>query len=204
MRLSLSFSFLSLFVLAIKAQDRDLGVVKRAFEAADIPADLSLNFNPTALLEVTFPESDGNDITIHAGQQVPRDSTAGPPIYHAVGLRSSGPFVITMVDPDAPTPQMPTVAQERHFLGGDFHLDRTGRLTNSTAGIDEFLQPSPPAGSDAHRYIFMLWNQPRGFDQQTVVGADTPRGSFNVSEFARAVGLGEPIAGTFLFVAPNA
>jgi hypothetical protein len=60
-----------------------------------------------------------------------------------------------MVDPDALTPQMPTIAQIRHFLGGDFHLDeQTGKLTNSTPAISEYLQPTPPAGSDPHRFVF--------------------------------------------------
>ena len=59
-----------------------------------------------------------------------------------------------MVDLDAPTPQAPTLSQIRHFLGGNFHLvsgeDRQN-LVNSTAALSEFLQPTPPAGSDPHR-----------------------------------------------------
>jgi phosphatidylethanolamine-binding protein (PEBP) family uncharacterized protein len=85
-------------------------------------------------------------------------ATAGPPTFravHADGTRNCGPFVISVVDPDAPTPQMPTAAQIRHFLGGDFHLDeKMGKLTNSTSAISEYLQPTPPAGSDPHRFVF--------------------------------------------------
>lgn len=66
-----------------------------------------------------------------------------------------------MVDLDAPTPQMPTVAQIRHFLGGNFKLERrisedrvgVALLTNSTPALTEFHQPTPPAGSDPHRYV---------------------------------------------------
>ena len=63
------------------------------------------------------------------------------------------------VDLDAPTPQDPTEAQIRHFLGGNFELrlDPAGvdrglvRLANSTPALSEFRQPTPPAGSDPHR-----------------------------------------------------
>ena len=61
-----------------------------------------------------------------------------------------------MVDLDAPTPQQPTSAQIRHFLGGNFALgtpDANGLslLSNSTPALSEFRQPTPPAGSDPHR-----------------------------------------------------
>ena len=61
-----------------------------------------------------------------------------------------------MVDLDAPTPQQPTNAQIRHFLGGNFALgtpDANGLsiLSNSTPAVSEFKQPTPTAGSDPHR-----------------------------------------------------
>jgi hypothetical protein len=52
------------------------------------------------------------------------------------------------------------------------------------------------------RYIFLLFNQPAGFNQQTLVTPDTSVQNFNISAFAKAVGLGNPIAGTFMLVAP--
>jgi len=134
--------------------------------------------------------------------------------------KCQGPFVIAAVDPDAPTPQNPTNAQIRHFLGGNFTPNRLGLLSNSTPAISEFRQPTPPAGSDAHRYeildytnpliefatiryIFLLFEQPRGFNSQTVVNTTTPTQNFNIAAFASAVGLGDPIAGSFMLVAPD-
>ena len=65
-------------------------------------------------------------------------------------------FVVAMVDLDPPTPQVPTEAQIRHFLGGNFHLQQAGSdgvalLKNSTPAVSNFLQPTPPAGSAPHR-----------------------------------------------------
>ncbi|KAJ7234021.1 phosphatidylethanolamine-binding protein, partial [Mycena haematopus] len=148
--------------------------VDNAFVAADIPTDLNIVFKPTALLEVSLPQTVGPPITLHAGIHVLRNDTAGPPIFHVVGNVGHGPFVISTVDPDALTPQDPT-----------------------------FLQPTPPAGSDAHRYIFLLFNQSPQFAHQTLVNSTTIVSNFDISQFARAVDLGNPIAGTFMLVAPE-
>ncbi|EKM75533.1 hypothetical protein AGABI1DRAFT_132198 [Agaricus bisporus var. burnettii JB137-S8] len=188
----LSLTLLSLFTLLVGAQDTSIRDVRRAFADANIPEDLSINFEPTALLQVTFPQRGSDPITLHAGVQLPRDSTAGPPTYAVSGTSCPGPFVIASVDPDAPTPQTPTSSQIRHFLGGNF----SPRGSNG-------MQPTPPAGSDAHRYIFLLFEQPEGFNDQTVVTPETPISLFNISAFAAEVGLGDPIAGTFMLVAPN-
>lgn len=60
-----------------------------------------------------------------------------------------------MVDPDAPTPQNPTVAQIRHLLAPNMTLNGSlaegAVLVNNTPAISNFLRPTPPAGSDPHR-----------------------------------------------------
>ncbi|KAJ7784372.1 PEBP-like protein [Mycena metata] len=188
--------------LAVVAQDTSIREVDAAFAAADIPANLDIVFKPTALLEVSLPQATGPPITLHAGIHVPRNDTAGPPTFHVVGNVGKGPFVVAAVDPDAPTPQDPTSAQIRHFLGGNF-LNDGGLLKNTTPAISEFRQPTPPAGSDAHRYTFLLFHQSAAFASQTLVNANTSVQLFNISQFAAAVGLGNPIAGTFMLVAPD-
>ncbi|KAJ7171252.1 PEBP-like protein [Mycena filopes] len=182
-------------------QDVSIRAVEKAFNAADIPTNLNIVFKPTALLEVSLPQATGRPITLHAGIQVPRNDTAGPPTFNVVGNVGRGPFVVATVDPDAPTPQAPTEAQIRHFLGGNF-INEGGRLVNSTPAISEFLQPTPPAGSDAHRYIFLLFKQSPQFATQTLINSTSSIELFNISQFASAVGLGNPIAGTFMRVAP--
>jgi len=192
------------------AQDTSLSTVKKAFDDANIPTDIQIRFNPNVLFEVTFPEPSSPPIQVHAGVQLPRNVTAGPPTF---SVRSSGsftakgPFVVAAVDPDAPTPQNPTNAQIRHFLGGNFHLVAGSRdirnLVNSTAALSNFQQPTPPAGSDPHRYVFLLFEQPARFNQQKLVNATTSISNFNISQFAADVGLGNPIGGTFIRVGPD-
>ncbi|ETW81985.1 phosphatidylethanolamine binding protein [Heterobasidion irregulare TC 32-1] len=199
-------------VFATSRGDTSLSAVKGAFDAANIPSNASLTFNPSVLLEVTFPETNSPVIHLHAGIQLPRNKTAGPPTFgiHPHGSLEipTGRFVVAMVDLDAPTPQNPTSAQIRHFLGGDFSLGPVGLdgiapLTNSTPALSHFLQPTPPAGSDPHRYVFLLFHQPATFDQQNFLNSSTPISLFNISLFADEVGLGHPLGGTFMRVGPD-
>ncbi|KAF8972709.1 PEBP-like protein [Flammula alnicola] len=188
------------------AQDTSLVEVKRAFDAAHIPTDIYLSFEPEVLLEVTFPEPGAKPIALHAGVQLPRNATAGPPKFNVIGCHSKGPFVVAVVDPDVPTHQNTSVAQIRHFLGGNFFLKSpkmSSLLTNTTPALGPFLQPTPRAGSDPHRYVFLLYDQPKGFNDQTLVTPTTDIRHFNISQFAEAVGLGQPIGGTFMFVGPD-
>jgi len=204
--LALAFSSIISFTTS---QDLSLGAVNKAFTAAKIPTDAHLTFNPSVLLEVVFPQATGLPVPVHAGIQLLRNSTAIPPVF-SIRDRIVSPgrdFVVAMVDLDAPTPQTPTSAQIRHFLGGNFHsvpaLGDEERLVNTTAALSDFRQPTPPAGSDPHRYVFLLFEQPRGFNKQTLVNSSTSISNFDISQFAAEVGLGDPIGGSFMLVGPD-
>ncbi|KAI0785189.1 phosphatidylethanolamine-binding protein [Abortiporus biennis] len=209
MQYKILLSTLALLASCTVGQDTSLATVKNAFNTANIPTDAQINFNPSVLLEVAFPQAAGRPVQVHAGIQLPRNATAIPPTF-SVRDRAFLPrqeFVVAMVDLDAPTPQTPTSAQIRHFLGGNFHtvpsLGDQERLVNETQAISNFLQPTPPAGSDPHRYVFLLFEQPNGFNQQTLVTGNTSIANFNISSFASEVGLGNPIGGSFILVGPD-
>ncbi|KAJ7726676.1 phosphatidylethanolamine-binding protein [Mycena maculata] len=167
-----------------------------------VAAALDIVFKPTALLEVSFPQTCGPPIALHAGIHVEVNDTVRPPSFGVLGDVGPGPFVVAMVDPDAPTSQNPTLSELRHFLGGNFYNHRD-HLVNATPAVSEFVQPAPPAGSDAHRYIFLLFKQLSAFAHQQLINASTSVLSFNISQFASAVELGDPLAGTFMYVAPD-
>ena len=54
-----------------------------------------------------------------------------------------------------------------------------------------------------HSYIFLLFEQPVDFNRQRFVTANTSIANFNISTFARETGLGRPVGGTFMLVAPD-
>lgn len=86
-----SLAYLLPLAALVVSQDTSIDTVKRAFTAANvritlqvlerraqslstqIPRDLGIKFNPTALLEVSLPQATGAPIALHAGIQVPRD-----------------------------------------------------------------------------------------------------------------------------------
>ena len=51
--------------------------------------------------------------------------------------------------------------------------------------------------------VFLLFKQPRSFDQQTFVNSTTSVANFNISQFAIETGLGSPLGGTFILVGPD-
>ena len=63
-----------------------------------------------------------------------------------------------MVDPDAPTPQDPTLSPIRHLLAGGLtvngSLTEGAVLINSTVALSDYIPPTPPPDSDPHRYVF--------------------------------------------------
>ncbi|KAF9009126.1 PEBP-like protein [Hymenopellis radicata] len=183
---------------------RELWKVKHAFEQSHIPEALTINFNPSYLVEVSFPQAGGPPVGFDIGEQVPINSTGTTPTFSLSGGHfGEGPFVVAAVDPDAPSPQNTSLASVRHFLGGNFTPLDDAFLANSTSAVSEWVQPAPPAGSDPHRYVFLVFNQPEGFNDQTLVNASTSILGFNISSFAEEVGLGDPIAGTYMIVGLN-
>ncbi|KAF5393622.1 hypothetical protein D9757_000403 [Collybiopsis confluens] len=191
---------LPLFTLA-GAQDVDLEQVKFRFQTANIPLDIDIpSFDPTVLFELAFPQKSGPSIPTTAGDFINQNQTAGPPTFGLEERAGSGPFVVAMVDLDAPDPRNPTEAQIRHFLGGNFRVGANSALVNSTPAVTEFLQPNPPVGSEAHRYVFLVFKQSAAFNNQKLVTPATSRDNFDIAAFATALGLGSPIAGTYIVV----
>ncbi|KJA25687.1 hypothetical protein HYPSUDRAFT_374473 [Hypholoma sublateritium FD-334 SS-4] len=199
------YAFVPVAALAF-SRDTNLAEVKRAFDVALISGNINLIFEPQILLEVTFPQPSTNTkpITLRrAGAQLLVNETTRPPIFNIIKSRSKGPFFIAIVDPDAPTPQKPIWAQIRHFLGGDFFLE-TPRiptlLSNNTEALSPFLQPVPPAGSDPHRFVFLIFDQPRDFRGEKLATTNDSLIHFIISSYASAMKLGQPIGGTFMLV----
>ncbi|QRV92715.1 phosphatidylethanolamine-binding protein (PEBP) family [Ceratobasidium sp. AG-Ba] len=185
-----------------------LSEVRRKFYAAGVVPDVLPAFNPEAFLYLTYTGSlsDGSTSkTVLPGTPVARNDTLRPPELSVTGLKS-GPYVVAIVDPDAPSRATPTSAQIRHLLAGNLtvstaqskYVPESLILKNSTAAVNEYRPPTPPVGSGPHRYVALLYAQPHHFDISFLNVSDIRL--FNISNFARRTGLGEPLAGTFLTV----
>ncbi|KAF9478156.1 PEBP-like protein [Pholiota conissans] len=192
-----------------------LSNVTTAFSMAQIVPDVINSFDPIALINITFTDSVTMDaVDVDPGVLLTMEQTADEPTFFIDTSQSdpdlrqavNGTFVLVIVDPDAPTPQMPNVSQFLHFIGGNFMADPTsGLLSNSSAALLDFFSPTPPVGSDPHRYVVLVFNQPDDFDTAApvFVNASTPRTNFSVSDFALETNLGSPIAGNYFLVGPD-
>ncbi|KAK7034620.1 hypothetical protein VNI00_012261 [Paramarasmius palmivorus] len=204
---TLIVSFFLSNVLALpQKRASDLSGITSLFQEKQLVPDVFPSFKPSALLDVVYTDpSTKNPINVTAGGTLSVQQTANVPQFFLRGAENI-PYVIAMIDPDAPTPQNTSLAQVRHILGGNFQLSENGELKNTTAALSDYLAPMPPPGSDPHRYTVVVYKQPSpDFDciAGDFVNGSTPIIGFNLTGFAEKVGLGEPIAGMFWFTGPN-
>ncbi|KAF8685548.1 pebp-like protein [Rhizoctonia solani] len=185
-----------------------LSEVKKTFYSEGVVPDVIPSFNPTSFLYLTFTGdlSDGTSSkVVLPNTSFVRNDTLVPPEISVQGAKG-GPYVVAIVDPDALSRASPTIAQIRHFLAANFTVSSTRSkyvpqsfvLKNSTAAVNDYRPPTPPVGSGPHRYVALLYSQPKNFDISFLNVSDIRL--FNISSFAKRTGLGEPLAGTFLTV----
>ncbi|KIJ54150.1 hypothetical protein M422DRAFT_775343 [Sphaerobolus stellatus SS14] len=210
----MKFTSLSLFLIiftTVTAFDTPESV-RRAFIQSGLVPRVVSSFNPVLLLDVTYtiPDTEQKKVVTPPGRNFTRPQVEFTPTWSIPSFDqrlTSETFVVAMVDPDAPTPEDPTDAQIRHFLGGNFKLKghiATGlglgaALVNSTPALSEYRQPTPPNTSHPHRYTWLLYRQPLDFPTELT----TPIQNFNISAFAEQFNLGPPLAGNFMTVSTN-
>ncbi|PIL34837.1 hypothetical protein GSI_02624 [Ganoderma sinense ZZ0214-1] len=221
MVLNVMFAKLAIVALAAAAvsgqitSNVTIAEVEQAFMAARIVPDVIPTFAPPGLLDVVFFDdvTDTNIMVTPPGLTLTREQTAMRPTVfltsNDTALAAPQTFVLAMIDPDAPTPENPTAAQFRLLLAPNMTLSGSlaegAMLVNNTPAITDFLRPNPPAGSDPHRFILLLFAQPTNFSQvvQGIVNASTPRNGFNISAFAMQTALGSPVGGNFFLTGPD-
>ncbi|KAI0335621.1 PEBP-like protein [Cubamyces sp. BRFM 1775] len=200
------------FAVSITAQQNSTNVtvadVARAFTAAKIVPDVLPTFNPSSLLDVVFLDNmTGMSVDVTPGINLTEQQSAQRPQFFLVSNDTSlagQTFVLVMVDPDAPTPQIRHLLAPGLMANGSLATGAT--LVNNTPAISEYISPAPLAGSGPHRYTMVLYIQPSNFTTavSSVVNSSTPITNFNVSLFAQELGLGSPLAGNFFWTGPNA
>ncbi|KAF9811102.1 hypothetical protein IEO21_06651 [Rhodonia placenta] len=194
--------------LLVRGLDASLTLadVRQAFYEANIPQDANLTFNPSVFLEVIFPqESSSLSIVLYTpGTNLSVAAVALEPVFALVGPALSKDFVVIMVDLDVPSPSDPYLGPYRHFLGGDYvPLDFTPLgaflLGNLTKPVSSWVSPAPDSVAP-HRYVLLVYEQPTDFSGQTLITTNTSRYNWDMSAFVRAIGMGDPIGGTYMLV----
>ncbi|KIW26473.1 uncharacterized protein PV07_09566 [Cladophialophora immunda] len=147
-----------------------------------------------------------------AGILLPRDDVLyGPTVYGPQNATEEATYILFMVDEDVNTGNGPRVQLLHYFqpnlVGINHELSVQPQARNATTAVGaEYLTPSPPAGDGPHRYTLLLYPQPEGFTvPQAYISFSPPadtnaRYPFNMSGFAEAAGLGQPVAANWFRV----
>ncbi|TRM70410.1 phosphatidylethanolamine-binding protein [Schizophyllum amplum] len=186
------------------------GEVRDAFYRAKIVPDVLPAFNPTLDLYIEFDKV----AVYEPGPRLHVKDTDGCPtfvIHSSQATDMLSKYVVAMVDPDAYYPDNSSVSQVRHYLGANLTVGGIGSfwtspIKNLTEPITNWMSPSPPDGSDPHRYVVLVYQQPWNFtldDIKPYLNSSSERENFNLTSFASAVGLAEPVGGTYFLVGPD-
>ncbi|RPB11941.1 PEBP-like protein [Morchella conica CCBAS932] len=166
---------------------------------AQIPEAFTKGFDPETIeLVVRYPESgkiqDGETLSVNETSILPEfalgDSSA---------ISTSTNYIVVMLDPDT-TPDPST--QVLHYLRTDFSVEEFTKLSSASTTI-----PVPylgPVGEDVktHRYVFLLYVQPDGYEGKLVPSADGDR-SFNVSAWRIENQMKPAVAGVHFVCQPD-
>ena len=149
------------------------------------------DFVPPYVLQVTY----GSNNVVDVGMELTPTDVKDPP---AVSWDADPDtyYTLVMVDPDAPSRDNPTFREVNHWLVGNIR----GPNVQSGDVVTEYLGSGPPRGTGLHRYILLLYRQDEvlEFDEpRTAKLSRAYRLKFNVRNFAKKYGLGQPVAGNF-------
>jgi phosphatidylethanolamine-binding protein len=108
-----------------------------------------------------------------------------------------------MIDLDVPRNNSRTTLL--HWMAPDVTTtsgtNTTLKIPNPPTGGAPYLQPNPPAGDTAHRYVQLLFAQPDAFAVPASFGNLTAnRVGFNLTQFMAATKLGAPLAANYIRV----
>ncbi|GAT31047.1 citrate synthase [Aspergillus luchuensis] len=141
--------------------------------------------------------------------QTDRTDAAHPPRMSFPRLKGNGTYMIVCLDLDAPFPSCRVLGPKCHWIQSGLEpiMSENGHFFLRVAApfIANYVGPNPLPGSSPHRYLFILYEQPAGFE----ITRSSPTGGkkmgawsrlrFDLDGWAREIGLG-PVVGANYFV----
>ncbi|KAK4879919.1 hypothetical protein RN001_008065 [Aquatica leii] len=105
-------------------------------------------------------------------------------------------YTLCMTDPDAPSRKNPVYREWHHWL----MVNIPGSSISLGETLSEYIGSAPPEGTGLHRYVFLVYEQPKklAFDEERLCNTSAHnRAKFKIKKFADKYRLGNPIAGNY-------
>ncbi|KAG5017907.1 hypothetical protein AAZX31_08G352700 [Glycine max] len=128
-----------------------------------------------------------NKEVINSGELKP-SQIINPPRVEVGGDDLRTLYTLVMVDPDAPSPSDPNMREYLHWL-----VTNIPATTSASFGQEVVSYESPRPTSGIHRFIFVLFRQPRRMS----IPAPGWRQNFITRDFAEYYNLGLPVAAVY-------
>jgi phosphatidylethanolamine-binding protein (PEBP) family uncharacterized protein len=162
----------------------------------------SANLLPSAIIPATFTPSVNLSVTFSSispsdGSLVRVSQVKDTPTISVSSLEAASPpqsFTFMLLDPDAPTPDDPKFGYWRHWVVTNISSDGLDSSDIVSAGktLTNYLAPGPKDESGPHRYLFLLFREPKGLvlESEDVGGEEfVDRRSFGAAELVERKGL---------------
>ncbi|KAI0143268.1 phosphatidylethanolamine-binding protein [Pestalotiopsis sp. NC0098] len=153
------------------------------------------------LMELTVAFGDKK---ITRGEYIGRAGAQTTPSFAWPKAAPGTTYLMLALDLDAPFPSLPVLGPILHGIQPGLTAGASGDLTTSTPPVAGYIGPAPPPLSGPHRYVFLLYEQPSGFDAKKFMpqaeGQEFPmmqRIRFDPSKFVKEAGLGEVLASNY-------
>ncbi|RAK78820.1 mitochondrial 54S ribosomal protein mL38 [Aspergillus fijiensis CBS 313.89] len=177
--------------------------VATAAAADTVPPELATIGEPSTVLNATYSVGSAA-VSFTPGEFLNTTvaKSAPEPHLHDLGLSSSGPYLLLMVDPDWNKTTPPSVIVHTVVA----NLTTAVNSTSDANVLASYIAPQPKSGT--HNYTLFLFDQPANFSvpsryesfMQTT--AETPLNRLNLplESFLNQTGLGKPVAANYFRV----
>ncbi|XP_018568635.1 protein D3 isoform X3 [Anoplophora glabripennis] len=146
---------------------------------------------PSAKITITYP---GGVEVEFGGELTPTQVKDEPEVKWDANPEKY--YLLSMVDPDAPSRMDPKFREVNHWLVGNIK----GNDVSTGDVIAEYRGSGPPKGTGLHRYIFLVFEQKEKltFDEpRSIKTSSKQRLNFSIRKFAKKYSLGKAFAGNF-------